>query len=122
LLFDFLYYYVNILCKGGIFMSNKKIIWDYFARKGMSFYAIAGLMGNLQAESNLNPKNLQGVYEKKLGMTDENYTQQVDNGTYTNFVHDSAGYGLAQWTWWSRKQGLYDMAKQNKCSIGDLQL
>lgn len=103
-------------------MSNKKIIWDYFARKGMSFYAIAGLMGNLQAESNLNPKNLQGVYEKKLGMTDESYTQQVDNGTYTNFVHDSAGYGLAQWTWWSRKQGLYDMAKQNRCSIGDLQL
>lgn len=103
-------------------MNNQKIIWDYFVRKGMSFYAIAGLMGNLQAESNLNPKNLQGTYEKKLGMTDETYTKQVDEGTYTNFIHDSAGYGLAQWTWWSRKEGLYNFAKQSRCSIGDLQL
>lgn len=77
-------------------------------------------MGNLKAESSLNPKNLQNTYEKKLGMNDETYTKAVDNGTYTNFVRDSAGYGLAQWTYWSRKQNLLEYAKQKKVSIGDL--
>lgn len=63
-------------------------------------------MGNLYAESALKPTNLQNTYEKKLGFSDTAYTQAVDNGTYTNFVKDSAGYGLAQWTHWSRKQAL----------------
>lgn len=37
-------------------------------------------------------------------MTDAEYTAAVDAGTYTNFVNDKAGYGLAQWTYWSLKQ------------------
>ena len=53
-------------------------------------------------------------------MTDDEYTVDVDAGRYGNFVHDSAGYGLAQWTFWSRKQGLYDYAKSTGRSIGDL--
>jgi hypothetical protein len=55
-------------------------------------------------------------------MSDEQYTTNVDNGKYTNFVKDSAGYGLAQWTFWSRKQDLLNYAKQQKKSIGDLQM
>jgi len=27
-------------------------------------------------------------------MSDAQYTAAVDNGSYTNFIHDSAGYGL----------------------------
>ncbi len=77
-------------------------------------------MGNLYAESALKPTNLQNGYEKSLGMTDESYTAAVDNGSYTNFVRDSAGYGLAQWTYWSRKQGLIDYARKCGKSIGDL--
>ncbi len=30
-------------------------------------------------------------------MTDEEYTRQVDNGKYTNFGNDHAGYGFCQW-------------------------
>jgi len=37
----------------------------------------AGLLGNLQAESGLNPRNLQNSYEKKLGMSDEEYRQML---------------------------------------------
>ena len=69
-------------------MNIEKIIWDFFKEKGLNDYGIAGLMGNLYAESGLNSKNLQQTYEKKLGMTDDEYTEAVDNGTYTNFVHD----------------------------------
>ena len=60
-------------------------------------------MGNLYAESGLNPMNLQNSYEKKLGMTNSQYTQAVDNSPYSNFVKDSARYDLAQQTYWSRK-------------------
>lgn len=77
-------------------------------------------MGNLFAESGLIPTNLQNSYESKLGMNDASYTAAVDNGSYTNFTHDSAGYGLAQWTYWSRKQGLFQLCKSRGKSIGDL--
>lgn len=83
--------------------SVEQQIWNYFKSKGMTDAGVAGLMGNLYAESALNPTNLQNSYEKKLGYTDAEYTFAVDNGLYNNFVKDSAGYGLAQWTYWSRK-------------------
>lgn len=77
-------------------------------------------MGNLFAESGLIPTNLQNSYESKLEMNDASYTAAVDNGSYTNFTHDSAGYGLAQWTYWGRKQGLFQLCKSRGKSIGDL--
>lgn len=79
-------------------------------------------MGNLYAESGLNPKNLQQTYERKLGYSDDSYTDAVDHGIYTNFVKDSAGYGIAQWTFWSRKQALFSFAKSREKSIGDLNM
>ena len=99
---------------------NEKKIWDFLMKEIGNPYGVAGLMGNLYAESALNPTNLQNTYEKKLGMTDAEYTAAVDAGRYDNFVHDSAGYGLAQWTYWSRKQNLLAFAKERGASIGDL--
>lgn len=96
-------------------------IWNFLISKGLNAYGAAGLMGNLKAESALNPLNLQQTYEKKLGHTDASYTAAVDAGTYTNFVRDSAGYGLAQWTYWSRKEALLNFAKSRKASVGDLE-
>jgi N-acetyl-anhydromuramyl-L-alanine amidase AmpD len=101
---------------------TEQYIWNYFKQRGFNDFGVAGLMGNLFAESALNPKNLQQTYEKKLGFTDDSYTEAVDNNTYTNFVYDKAGYGLAQWTYYSRKQGLLDFAKNNSKSIGDLDI
>ena len=102
-------------------LTNAEIIWKYFENKKFNPYAIAGIMGNMKAESNLLPNNLQSAYEKSLGMTNEQYTKAVDNGTYTNFIHDSAGYGLAQWTYWSLKEDLYNLCKERNKSISDIQ-
>lgn len=102
--------------------SNEETIWNYLYGKLGSAYGTAGLMGNLYAESALKPTNLQNTYEKKLGYSDADYTAAVDNGSYDNFIKDSAGYGLAQWTYWSRKQALLEFAKANGKSIGDLSL
>lgn len=73
--------------------SVEQQIWNYFKSKGMTDAGVAGLMGNLYAESALNPTNLQNSYEKKLGYTDAKYTFAVNNGLYNNFVNDSAGTG-----------------------------
>ena len=86
-------------------------IWNFLKSKGLSSCGAAGLMGNLYAESGLNPQNLQNSYEKKLGHTDASYTAAVDNGSYGNFARDGAGYGLAQWTYHTRKAALLEYAK-----------
>lgn len=101
--------------------TNEEKIWNFLASKGLNAFGVAGLMGNLYAESALNPQNLQNTYEKKLGLSDAEYTAAVDSGSYTGFVRDSAGYGLAQWTYWSRKEALLAYAKAAKASIGDLE-
>lgn len=101
--------------------TNEQKIWNYLKSKIRNDYGVAGLMGNLHAESGLRPNNLQNTYEKSLGLSDNAYTKAVDNGTYTNFVKDKAGYGLAQWTYWSRKQNLLNFIKNRKVSIGDLE-
>lgn len=100
--------------------TDEKTIWDFLMGKIGNAYGVAGLMGNLYAESALKSNNLQNSYETKLGYTDASYTQAVDNGSYANFVKDSAGYGLAQWTYWSRKQNLLNYAKSVGKSVGDL--
>lgn len=102
--------------------TNEEKIWNYLKSAGLNSFGVAGLMGNLYAESGLSPNNLQNTYEKSLGFTDAEYTAAVDDGSYSNFVRDSAGYGLAQWTYWSRKQNLLAYAKQCGKSIGDLEM
>lgn len=101
---------------------SSKIIWDFLKKEGFSDFGVAGLMGNLDAESALRPNNLQDTYSREFKLSDVEYTTKVDNGTYTNFVHDEAGYGLAQWTYWSRKENLLNYAKSKKKSIGDLEM
>jgi N-acetyl-anhydromuramyl-L-alanine amidase AmpD len=100
--------------------SNDDQIWFFLKSKDLNDYACAGIIGNLFCESGNRPNNLQNSYEKILGMDDVTYTAKVNSGEYANFVHDSAGYGLAQWTYWSRKQGLLDFIKKRGVSIDDL--
>lgn len=101
--------------------DNAEKIWNFFLDERFSIYGIAALMGNLFAESGLDPKNLQNSCEKRLNYTDAEYTTAVDNGTYKNFAYDGAGYGLPQFTFPSRKEAFYKYAKDVGKSIGDLE-
>lgn len=102
--------------------NNEEKIWNYLTAAGLNACGAAGLMGNLYAESGLSPINLQNSFEKKLGYTDAAYTAAVDNGSYTNFGGDWAGYGVAQWTHPDRKPKLLAYAKAARKSIGDLEM
>lgn len=105
-------------------MTDEEMIWFFFKDEGLSDYGVAGLMGNLYAESGLRSNNLQNSFESKLGYSDQGYTDAVDNGTYTleQFIGDGAGYGLAQWTFATRKKALYNFAKDEGTSISDLKM
>lgn len=87
-------------------------------------YGVAGLMGNLQAESGVIPFRLQGDFSTNYYKS-INYTNNVDSGAISRdeFIHDAQGYGLAQWTYYTRKDALYDMyINGSYTSIGDVRL
>lgn len=98
---------------------TEREIFQYLIQAGLTEAGAAGLMGNLYAESGLRFNNLQNSFEKKLGLSDEQYTAMTDSGAYKNFIRDGAGYGLAQWTFWTRKQNLLNLARQRGTSIAD---
>lgn len=104
-------------------MTTEQQIWNSLKARGLTDFAVAGIMGNLQAESSLRSNNLEDTRNIELG-SDEYYTAAVDNGSYSrdNFINDKAGYGLAQWTTPpKRKAGLYDLCKSKHKSISDIE-
>lgn len=113
--------------------THEEQIWNFLKAEIGNDYGVAGLMGNLSAESGLNPKNLENLCERRLKesgkpyFTDETYTSAVDSGKIdrTEFLNPlpgkQYGYGLAQWTSAGRKAGLYDLVKSKDVSIGDLE-
>ena len=102
-------------------MGNDEIIYRFFINKGLTIEGVCGLLGNLYAESGLRPNNLQNSFEKKLNMTDDEYVKAVDANEH-NFIKDSAGFGLAQWTFWSRKKALLEHKLKKGVSIADLNM
>ena len=106
---------------------SKTSIWARLKAKGFSDYACAAIMGNMQQESAFRPNNVEDRYHRDTGNSDEYYTAAVDNGSYTrsDFMRDGGkayGFGLCQWTYFSRKAGIYDFAKQRGVSIADEQM
>lgn len=100
--------------------ETEKAIWNFFTQKGLNQNAVAGIMGNLYVESKLEPKCLTSTALRKK-YNNNTYTQAVDNGK-VDFVHGGGAYGLAQWCYWSRKEALQKYAKEQKKSIGDLNM
>lgn len=102
--------------------TNLKKIYDYLKSAGLTDEGALGLIGNLYAESGLKPENVQNSYEKKIGMSDWEYVEAVDNGTYSgdDFI-DGIGFGIAQWTFSTRKAALYEYIKAKNLSIASLE-
>ena len=102
--------------------ETEKKLWDFFMDKLKNPYGVAGLLGNLYAESNYRTNVLQYTYHSIIGLGSAEYTEAIDNGEYTNFMKDCAGYGLAQWTYSPRKEGLLNYARSKNVSISDLNM
>lgn len=98
-------------------------IWKNLIRKIGNPYGVAALMGAMYASSTLKPNlvNTHGIEEFKRM---DDYTSSINNGgrKMESFVHDGYSYGICQWNWWVSKQGLFNMARKAKRSIGSLDL
>lgn len=93
---------------------NEKTIWDFLLQKTGNPYGTAAIMGNLMAESSLNPNNV-------TGSKDPDYVKKADAGEI-DFAHDKHAFGLVQWCFYTRKGGLLNYAKQTGKSVGDLRM
>lgn len=89
-------------------------------------YACAGAMGNMQHESGLCSDNAENSWNTLTGITDEELTQRINNGTYDlqTFLQRSwwvnsygFGYGLSQWTDTARRTKLWEFTKDQGLDI-----
>lgn len=105
--------------------DNVKLIWSILVGD-LGEVATAGVMGNLRKEDPI----LYG-FQKQGDLSQSrkpsiNYTNNVTNGTISSssFINDSIGYGLAQWTFWSYKEDLYNYWKEasTASSIGNTKM
>lgn len=100
------------------FNDYMPIIWNKLKGAGMTDAGAAGMMGNLYAESGCTPYACQPSRPYATCMT---YINNVNSQTISeySFVHrgcsstggvasGQGGFGLAQWTYYGRKQKLYD--------------
>ena len=90
-------------------------IYGALVRAGMTAAGACGLMGNMQAESGMKSNIVQ---RGMAALSDGEYTRRADAGEL-DFIRDGAGYGLCQWTYWSRKQALLRFARERGVSVGD---
>ena len=79
-----------------------------------------GMMGNWKCESGLEANRVQGDFSS-FRTVSKSYTARVDNGSIgrEEFGRAGIGYGLAQWTFYSRRFALFDFWKDYGGSIGD---
>ena len=108
--------------------TNAGHVKQWLEEKGVPPHVICAILSNTAEESGIEPKNVQNSFNRRYGITDDEYTQRVDLGTYkhpqsgANFISDKVGYGLVQWTSSGRKNGLYLYCKSQNTSIGNLKM
>ena len=101
---------------------GKEEIWIALRNRGYSAKAAAVIIGHAAAESGCEANRVQGDFAASRDLS-RLYTAQVDKGEVdrTAFARHGpcgGGYGLLQWTYPTRKEGLYDTAKRLGVSVG----
>ena len=99
---------------------NEKTIWEFLIGKTGNPYGTAAIMGNLMAESSLNPLCATGLKKAGYNSVDQ-YVKDSDDGKH-DFANDGVAFGLAQWCYHTRKELLLDFAKRYKKSVGSLDI
>lgn len=94
-------------------MSAKEI-YIRLREYGLTVESACAMLGNMQAESGLKADIAQ---RGMTSLSDGAYTTRADNGAL-DFVNDGVGYGLCQWTYYSRKRALLDFARARGVSVG----
>jgi len=102
-------------------MATKEL-WCALRSKGFGEKATAVILGHAQAESGCESDRVQGDFSADRALS-KRYTAQVDSGAidrgaFARSGPNGGGYGLVQWTYPTRKLGLYDTARRLGVSVG----
>lgn len=78
------------------------------------------MLGNWDCESNCESVRVQGDFSPYRTVSKQ-YVEDIATGRINrdSFKNDQRGFGLAQWTYFTRKAALYDYWKAKGGSIGD---
>lgn len=99
--------------------SISKKIKSHLEMRGFTKEGAGAIMGNLYAESGLNPKYYDPRNRSTLRMSEDEYVKQANDGSnpgYKKFVLDKVRFGLAGWSRWNRKQSLLNYCQGH---VGD---
>ena len=96
-------------------------IWNFLIEKGYSETQAAAVLGNIEIEDGWSVNRMEDKYQKQLGLSDEEYTNLINSGKYSEdqFANDHVGYGLLQWTDPDLKREMYTMAIEQEKNIDD---
>ena len=111
------------------YTEKEKTCWDFLVGEaGMTEAGAAGLMGNLYAESGIESVIYENAFKPTVGLTDQEYVDWVNDGRYSEdkFINDAVGFGLAQWTYYTRKEALLNACRGRigdfNCQLGYLKV
>lgn len=97
---------------------SAQTIYEQLRRAGCTPTGALALMGNWACESNLESCRVQGDFSTDRWKS-KDYAAKVDDGTLASWATDGKGWGLAQWTYHTRKTGLLDFCKSRGVSVAN---
>lgn len=104
-------------------MSYHQTIYNLLRGYGLSEAGALGMLGNWECESGCEPYRVQGDYQSSRAIS-KAYVAAIEGGLSTRekFANDQKGFGLAQWTYFSRKDMLWEVWKQSGKHIDSVEL
>ena len=95
-------------------------IYNQLRASGLTEAGALALLGNWDCESNCESVRVQGDFSPYRTVSKQ-YVEDIATGRINrdSFKNDAKGFGLAQWTYFTRKAALYDFWKAKGGSIGD---
>lgn len=99
---------------------SKQTIYNQLIKAGCTPTGALALMGNWECESNCEPGRVQGDFSADRAAS-KAYASKVDNAIISDtvFAGDGKGWGLAQWTFHTRKAALLQFCRYRSISIAN---
>lgn len=107
-------------CAGGSKLDgsdNKQRIWNFFIGKGLEPFQVAGILGNMQAESHFEPRLVQyGQNNSRGEVSVPDQPSSLDDNVPPGAL---TGYGIVQWTPATKiLEGLNAYNTENNTTVG----
>lgn len=96
---------------------SAQTIFEQLRKAGCTVTGALALMGNWECESNLEACRVQGDFTSGREKS-RYYAARIDGGD-ESVIYDGKGWGLAQWTYHTRKSALIQFCRRKGVSVAD---